>query len=359
MNHEARIDKVRSSLAENEIDGLLVTNLTNVRYLTGFSGTAGTVLVTPDGATFYSDGRYAARAKAVVQGAEIAIYAERLTDLLTDALKGAGIQTLGLEAATVTLAQRDQLDEKLDVELVTTKDIVEKLRRVKDPEEITAIREAVRIADQAFDEVLSLLKVGAQEREIALELEIIMRRAGADNISFDPIVGTGELSAHIHHTPTDRAIEANDLVLLDFGALYDGYCSDITRTVVVGTASDQQKELYQLVLAAQSAGIEAVGPGVTGIDVDASARKVIDDAGKGELFAHGLGHGVGLDIHEAPTLHRISEDTLQPGEVVTVEPGVYEIPSGGVRIEDDVLVTKDGAEVLGKAPKHELIEVQN
>ena len=357
MNHEGRLERARTGLEAASLDGLLVTNLTNVRYLTGFSGSAGQVLVTGTGATFFSDGRYRARAAELVQGAEVAIYDERLTDLLPKALEQGAVARLGVESTTMTLDEKEQLAAKLSVELTPVKGIVEELRRVKEPEEIAAVREAVRISDQAFEEITGKLRVGATEREIALDLELIMRRAGAENVSFEPIVGTGPLSAHIHHSPSDRAIAAGDLVLMDFGAIHEGYCSDLTRTVVMGPAAAQLKEVYDLVLSAQSAGTQAVAPGVSGADADAAARQVIAEAGKEELFGHGLGHGVGLDIHEAPRLHKISEDTLQTGEIVTVEPGVYEIGTGGVRIEDCVLVTQDGAEVLSKAPKHELIEV--
>jgi Xaa-Pro aminopeptidase len=357
MNHEGRIERARAALNGSKIDALLVTNLTNVRYLTGFSGSNGQVLITKSGATFFSDGRYAARAADLVHGAEVAIYDARLTDLLPDSLARASIARLGVESTTVTLDEKDQLAKKISAELVPVKGVVEELRRVKEPEEITAMREAVRLADQAFDEVLSILKVGATEREVALELEIIVRRAGAEDVSFEPIVGSGPLSAHIHHSPSDRAIEAGDLVLMDFGALHEGYHSDLTRTVVMGSATDHQKEHYDLVLRSQSAGTEAVAAGATGVAVDAAARAVIESAGKGSEFGHGLGHGVGLDIHEAPRLHKISEDTLQAGEIVTVEPGVYVVGTGGIRIEDCVLVTQDGAEVLSKAPKHELIEI--
>jgi Xaa-Pro aminopeptidase len=184
-----------------------------------------------------------------------------------------------------------------------------------------------------------------------------MRARGAEAVSFEPIVGSGPLSAHIHHTPSDRALEKGDLVLLDFGCKFEGYCSDMTRTVVLGAASDEQLEMYELVLEAQIAGTGAVAAGARGPDVDAVARAIISEAGKGDEFAHGLGHGVGLDVHEAPRLHRTSNDVLVAGDVVTVEPGVYVAGSGGVRIEDCVLVTDEGRETLTSAPKNELLEV--
>ncbi|HEX2294819.1 MAG TPA: M24 family metallopeptidase, partial [Actinomycetota bacterium] len=243
------------------------------------------------------------------------------------------------------------------LELTPTKNLVEKLRRRKDAEEVSLLREAVRISDEAFEWVLERLGPGRTEREVALDLEVEMRRRGADSVSFEPIVGSGPLSAHIHHTPSDREMQAGDLVLLDFGARWGGYCSDLTRTVALGSAGDHHREVYEIVLAAQAAGIEATRPGAACAGVDAAARAVVDGAGYGETFGHGLGHGVGLDIHEAPRFHKTSEDTLAAGDVMTVEPGIYEGGSGGIRIEDCVLVTDEGCEVLGKAPKDALIEI--
>jgi Xaa-Pro aminopeptidase len=205
--------------------------------------------------------------------------------------------------------------------------------------------------------VLDRLSVGATEREIALEIDVHMRKAGAEGVAFEPIVGSGPLSAHIHHTPSDRAFEKGDFVLLDIGCKWDGYCSDLTRTVVLGAATDEQRAQYELVLAAQALGIEAVAVGAATADVDAAARRLIEQAGHGDAFGHGLGHGVGLDIHEAPRLHKISEETLVESDVVTIEPGVYHPGSGGVRIEDCALVTSDGPRVLGSAPKDRLIEL--
>ena len=358
MNHEKRIARTGEALDGSGIDALLVTNLTNVRYLTGFSGTNGQVLIARSGAWFFSDPRYAARAGALVQGAEVGIYPNRLTELLPERVKAEGVARLGLEAAAVTLTERDQLEEELSgIELVPCKDIIEDHRRTKDPDEIAALRRAVEIGDETFDWLLGRLRPGITERAVALDLEVHMRTTGADAISFDPIVGSGPLSAHIHHTPSDRTLRDGDLVLLDFGSLVDGYCSDLTRTVVLGPATDTQRETYALVLAAQERGIAAARAGARCVDVDAAARAVIGDAGHAQHFGHGLGHGVGLDIHEAPRLHRTSEEQLRSGDVVTVEPGVYVLDSGGIRIEDCVLVTEDEADVLTKAPKNDLLEV--
>lgn len=356
MNRTDRISKTAAALASAGVDALLVTNLTNVRYLTGFSGTNGQLLVGSKGATFFTDPRYAARAGDLVEGADVVVYPARITDVLDEHLSAWSVGSLGIESS-MTLSEHDDLKARLGRDLVTTKGIVEELRRTKDEAEVAAIREAIRIGDEAFAWVLDRLVPGVKERDIALDLEVRMRQSGADGIAFPPIVGSGPLSAHIHHSASDRAFEKGDLVLLDFGCTFDGYCSDLTRTVVLGPASDDQLELYALVLEAHNAGLAAAGPGKAGADVDRSARDVIEKAGHGERFGHGLGHGVGLDVHEAPRLHRISEDTLAPGDVVTVEPGVYIPDRGGVRIEDCVLVTSAGAEDLGSAPKDRLIEL--
>lgn len=358
MNHARRIERVRLSLESHRIDGLLVTDLTNVAYLTGFTGSNGQVLVTREGAHFFSDGRYAARAATMVQEADVAIYDNKLTDLLPDALQAASIKRLGIESTTMTVAERSDLSGSLEaVELVPVARVVEDGRRTKEPEEVERIREAIRITDEVFSVLAQRLAPGATEREVAFEIEIELRKRGAEAISFEPIVGSGPLSAHIHHTPSDRPLEKGDLVLMDFGCKFEGYCSDMTRTVVLGSASDEQRELYELVLRAQLAGEDAIASGVGGVDADRAARDVIEAAGRGESFGHGLGHGVGLDIHEDPRLRRFSTDVLRAGDVVTVEPGSYTIDWGGVRIEDVVLVTEDGCEVITGAPKNDLLEL--
>lgn len=356
MSTTDRIAAVTGALESLEVDALLVTNLTNVRYLTGFSGSNGQVLITASGATFFTDPRYEARAGDLVSGADIVLYPNKLLEALPGRLPGIG--TLGIEADTMSVAERDELEAGLEgVTVSSQRGVVEELRRVKDESEIAAIRRAVEIADEAYATMLERLAPGMEERRVALEIEVLMRERGADAVSFDPIIGSGPLSAHIHHTASDRVFEKGDLVLLDFGARVDGYCSDITRTVVLGPATDEQREVYGIVLEAQRAGIDAVSTGAGGRDVDAAARAVIEAAGHGDRFAHGLGHGVGLDIHESPRLSKVSTDSLRAGDVVTVEPGIYLPGDGGVRIEDDVHVTEEGPVVLNRAPKEELLEL--
>jgi Xaa-Pro aminopeptidase len=358
MDHETRLVRLQSILADTGLEALFITDLTNVRYLTGFSGTNGQVLITGDSATFLSDGRYRARAASLVKGAGIVIYPDGLGDALPSLLQDKGLKKLGLEGANVTLSTRDSIAKIAgDVELVQTTGVVEQLRRVKDDAEVAEIERAVAVADEAFSWILDRLTPGRTETEIALDLEVQMRQSGADDVSFEPIVASGPLSAHIHHTASSRTLEKGDFVLMDFGARVNGYCSDMTRTVVLGGASEEQIAYYEVVKEAQAAGIAALAAGARCADVDAAARKVFLDAGHTEVFEHGLGHGVGLDIHEAPRFARTSEDTLVAGDVVTVEPGVYVNGLGGVRIEDDVVVTEDGCRVLGGSPKDRLIEL--
>jgi Xaa-Pro aminopeptidase len=355
MDYESRIAKVAEALPEHKVDALLVTSLTNVRYLTGFSGTNGQVLVSVGRATFFTDPRYRAQAGDIVSGADIVIYSDKLTDVLAEHFSG---RVLGVEGQNMTLAQHASFEEALDdVTIEATRNVVEDLRRTKEPAEIELIRQAVAVGDETFSWLLERLTPGATEKEIALDLEMRLRTTGADGVSFDPIVGSGPLSAHIHHTPSDRSLERGDLVLLDFGCVVDGYCSDLTRTVVLGAATEDQRRIYSTVLEAQARGIEAVAVDASGPEVDAAARAVIDAAGHADDFGHGLGHGVGLDVHEAPRLHRASDHSLVASDVVTIEPGIYVSGMGGIRIEDCVLVGDEGAEVLGRAPKDRLIEV--
>ena len=356
MDYGGRVQRVWSDVDALVLEGLLVTDLTNVRYLTGFSGTNGQVLVHSDGALFFSDPRYAARAKAIVHSAEIEIYLDEITDVLAAHLSRLGITRLGVEAAAMTLAERDRIENSLStVELVPTEGVVEDRRRVKDADEVALIRQAVAIADDAFAWALDRLGVGSSEREIALDLEVRMRLSGADEISFPPIVGSGPLSAHVHHTAGRRTLEKGDLVLMDLGARVDGYCSDLTRTVALGGVSEDEERLYATVLEAQKIAIEEIRNGTEAAFADRVARRAIEEAGYGDHFSHGLGHGVGLDIHEAPRLRKTSAETLRTSDVATVEPGIYLPNRFGIRIEDCVLVRDDGCEVLGTAPKDDLI----
>ncbi|CAN5699729.1 aminopeptidase PapA [soil metagenome] len=351
MNYEGRVARLQEELDPLDAQALLVTNLTNVRYLTGFAGSNGQVLVTHHGARFMTDGRYRARAKDLVKSAEVSVYSNRLTDVLEPMLKESGITRLAVEGKTMTLAERDDLALRLQgVDLVSARGPIEDQRRIKEPAEVEALRAAIAVGDNAYAHILDRLRPGASERDIALELEVFMRTNGADEISFEPIVGSGPLSAHIHHTPSERRLEKGDLVLLDFGARVDGYCGDLTRTVVLGSPSEEQQRQYMAVLKANASALAAMKPDAECRAIDAVARSTVKEAGFDD-FGHGLGHGLGLEVHESPRFNRISEDVLAPGMVMTNEPGLYLEDTGGVRIEDCVLITETGAEVLTQAPK--------
>jgi Xaa-Pro aminopeptidase len=356
MDVAARISRVRERLPDAEVDALVVTHLPNVRYLTGFTGSAAMLLVTGERALLTTDGRY--RTQAAEQLAAAGVDAEVEVGATTDAQRAALASALptgarvGLEAHAVTWASQRGLAEALAAhELVPTDGVVEALRRVKEPAEVARIRAACAIADDALASLLPTLVDRPSEREFALELELSMRRRGASGNSFDPIVAAGPNGALPHARPTDRPIDAGELVVIDFGCIVDGYCSDMTRTVSVGDPGADARRLWDLVCESQRAGRAAVRAGVACSEVDRACRDVIVDAGLGDAFVHGTGHGVGLEIHEAPRVAASARDTLEPALVVTVEPGVYLPGVGGVRIEDTLVVTADGSEPLTEFPK--------
>jgi Xaa-Pro aminopeptidase len=360
MDVAGRIPRLRAALPDAGCEALLVTSLVNIRYLSGFTGSAGLLLVTPDDALLVTDGRYGEQAPAEVAAAGAAVdvavrpSAGEQRRVLAEAVTRAGIGRLGLEAAWVSWAdQRDYASEVFEgVELVPTTGVVEGLRRTKDAGEIARIEAACRIADEAFAAVLPMLRERPAERDVALALEVEMRRRGAAGPSFDTIVAAGRNAALPHHRAADAVVEAGVPVVVDFGAVVDGYCSDMTRTVCVGEPSSAVvARMREVVAEAQAAGVAAVRAGVAVAEVDAACRAVIEAAGWGDAFVHGTGHGVGLAIHEDPRVGRTADATLAPGDVVTVEPGVYLPDHGGVRIEDTVVVTTDGCRRLTNAPK--------
>jgi Xaa-Pro aminopeptidase len=342
----------------DDLDALLVTHLPNIRYLTGFTGSAATVLVRPDAITFVTDGRYGEQAAdqlgAAGVDATIHIGATSVAQRahLQDAAAGAA--RLGLEAEHVNWSQQRAYAATwfADAELVPTEGLIEQLREVKDDGEVARIEAAATIADDALASIRHRLGEQVTERAFAFELETAMRGLGADGPSFETIVGSGPNGAKPHARPSARRIETGDLVVLDFGALVDGYHSDISRTICVGDPSATQLRMLEVVTESQAAGVASVTAGVAAAEVDRTCREVIAEAGWGDAFLHGTGHGVGLDIHEAPRVGSTSDATLAPGHVVTVEPGVYLPEHGGVRVEDTLLVTKKGARALTRSPKH-------
>lgn len=344
MDWTRRVETLRGTLEPGE--GFLVTSRENVRYLSGFTGTAGVVLITAGRALFLTDFRYLTQSQEEVSCMERKIYVKPLEGLC-EAVKDCGVSRLKFEAGSLHYAGYEELRDALKgVELSPTKDVVEDLRHVKDEEEVAAIRRAVEIAARAWEETLVGPLEGARERDLAIDLELRLKRAGSEKSPFDFIVASGERGALPHGIASERRVRGGELVTFDFGACAEGYFSDLTRTVAVGPASGGLREIYGVVLEANRAGIAAVRPGARAQEVDAAARAVIEKAGYGERFGHGTGHGVGLEIHERLRIARGQERELARGMVFTVEPGVYVPGVGGVRIEDMVLVTGNGAEVL-------------
>ena len=347
-----RADQVTAVLEERELDALIVNDLTNVRWVAGFTGTNALVVVGRDVRLFVTDFRYVEQAQAQVPDPFERVRGKQ--DLVGDAV-GRLRGRVGFDDAHTTVRQLRRLEELVPegVEFVPAGGIVEDLRSVKDAAEVEAIRAATQLADEVFAEIAERGLAGRTEHDVAVDAEIAMRRRGASGPSFPPIVAGGPHGALPHAEPRAVAIERDTLVVVDMGCILDGYCSDCTRTYATGDGlSDEMREVYELVLRAQLTSLDAVRAGTGGKSVDAVARDVIGDAGRGDQFGHGLGHGVGLEIHEGPRLGQSAEDTpLRAGQVVTVEPGVY-VPGGfGVRIEDLVVVTEDRPEILTSIPK--------
>lgn len=365
MDHPGRLRRLRTAMSEpsacdgSPLDALLVTGLTNIRYLTGFSGSAGMLFVLPEEAVLVTDGRYATQAAEQLSaaGVEARVIVAGAAGQREESQKlaaSASIRSLGLEADHVSWARQRGFasDWFPQVELIPTTGLVEGLRKVKDPGEVARIAEACRIADEALSRLRHLLAENPTEEEFGRNLDFEMRRLGATAPSFDTIVAAGPNAAKPHHRPGPARIERGQPIVLDFGALVDGYCSDMTRTVWVGGIDNPElARAVEVVFASQAAGVAAVTPGVKASEVDRACREVIAEAGWADAFMHGTGHGVGLDIHEAPTVAATSADTLEVGHVVTVEPGIYLPGLGGVRIEDTVVVTEDGCTPLTTAPK--------
>lgn len=363
MTHSQRRANLRDRLGRDNddagLDAMLVTDLINVRYLSGFSGSNGALLVFADDdarTVLATDGRY--RTQAARQAPDVRVVIERACGPhLAGLAAAAGVRRLGFESHVVTVDGYDALFRASDgAELVRASGTVEALREVKDAGEIALLRLACEAADAALNDLVARggLRPGRTERQVSRELESLMLDHGADGISFETIVATGANSAVPHHRPTDAVLATGDFVKIDFGALVGGYHSDMTRTFVLGRPADWQLDIYELVASAQREGREALAPGVACKEVDAAARQVIADAGYGDSFSHGLGHGVGLQIHEAPAIGATSVGTLLAGSAVTVEPGVYLPDRGGVRIEDTLIVGSDPArapELLTRFPK--------
>ncbi|MBA2459597.1 MAG: M24 family metallopeptidase [Gemmatimonadales bacterium] len=349
---------LRAALADEGVDALLVTHLPNIRYLTGFTGSAALLLVGADRTVLITDFRYATQAPAEAEGAaEVEIDQKSVWERLGRVLGSWPGGSLGIEAHALTVRDAERVGELTRHRVVPTGDLVERLRVVKSPEEVAAIRAAATLAQEALAEVLPTVRVGQSEREIGAALEGALRRRGSEWHPFPTIVASGIRSALPHARTSERTVGVGEWLLLDFGAQVDGYCADLTRTVVVGARADErQRAVHDLVRTAQGRALEHLRPGMTGREGDALARDVIAARGFGDAFGHSLGHGLGLEVHEAPRLAPTADAVLPAHAVVTVEPGVYLPGWGGVRLEDDVLLEPEGPERLSDG-RTELVEL--
>jgi len=357
MNFPARQKKLRERLAASGLDALLVSHLPNIGYLCGFTGSAGLLFVEEAGSTFFTDVRYDTQGREEVKGAKVIIARKALLKALGEWIgarrKRAKGWTIGIEAEHLTVAERKRLADSLPVgmRLRNAPALVEQARMVKEDDELTLIRAAVQLGATLFDRALEVLRPGVKECELAAEMEYGARRAGAEEMSFPTIIASGTRSALPHGRATKQAIAPGGFVVCDFGVILRGYCSDQTRTVWVGAAPEEARHAYESVREAQEAAIAAVRPGISAGEVDAAARKVLRRAGLGRYFTHSTGHGVGLEIHEAPRVAAGQKEVLKPGMVITIEPGVYFPGKWGVRIEDMVAVREGGCEVLTPTSK--------
>lgn len=355
---QTRIAELRKALVANKLDGLLITGSTNRRYMSGFTGSAGSLFISGNEALLLTDFRYIQQANEEAPDYDIVRY-DDVYATLGQMLSTRSGQRIGFEADKVRVSQMESMEKAVSrngsraVEWVGTRDVVEQIRGIKTAVELDLLQKAIDIADDCFEHIVGYMKPGVTEREVAWQMEIFMREQGASALSFPSIVASGVNGALPHARPSDKPLAPGEFVTLDFGCVWEGYNSDMTRTVFVGEPTERDLAVYDLVLTAQKAGVAAVKPGVVAKDVDKVARDIIADAGYGDNFGHGLGHGIGMDVHEEfPRLSPRGEVVLKPGMVASVEPGVYVPDWGGIRIEDLVVVTEDGVRVLTKSPKH-------
>ena len=347
-----RLAKLREALAAEGLDAILITQPENRRYLSGFTGSAGVLLISQDQAILATDFRYYEQVERQAPDFRLAKIKDKFEPLLPELVHELGAKRVGFESAHLTVDQHQEWQKVAeDFELVPTKELVERIRAVKDEDELDKLRRAIALTDEAFAHIVSFIEPGMTEKEVAWELEVFMRTHGAEKLAFDLIVGSGPNGAMPHATVSERVIRAGEPIVMDMGAVVDGYNSDLTRTICVGQPAERFREIYNIVLEAQQTAERDIQPGMTGKEADDIARQVIEGAGYKDNYGHGLGHGVGLAVHEKPTLSKVSEDVLTPGMVFTIEPGIYLPDWGGVRIEDMVVMREDGVEVLTQASK--------
>ena len=352
FNFTARLERLLKKISDEQLDAILICKPENVFYVSGFNGDSTFLFISKNFRKLITDGRYTEQAESQAKNFEIIKHTEGLFQKVTDEIKNSAVKKIGFEGNFFTFNAYADLKEKIpDVELKSVE--INSLRQIKDAAEIFCIRRACEIADKSFAEILKFIKAGVREFEVAAKLEYIMRKFGSERAAFDTIVASGVRSSLPHGRATDKIIQQGDFVTLDFGAVVNGYHSDMTRTVCVGKASTRQREIYNAVLDAQIYGLEIIQAGIGGKAIDEKVRERLKNLGFGEYFVHGLGHSLGLEIHEEPRLSpRSNCESLEVNMLVTDEPGVYIPDFGGVRIEDTVLVTTNGAEPLTKSPKN-------
>ncbi len=353
MDYKRRLDQMRAKLADEEIDIMLITTLSNIRYACGFSGSNALLLITPDEHYFYTDFRYKTQIEEEVKGVRKTVYEkDHLEELCKNAVfKNA--KRVGFENNLVYGTYQKLAKKFEDIEFVPVKKFVQGISVVKDEEEIANIRKAVEISEQALEEVVALVRPGIKEVELAAELEYRMKKSGGERPSFDPIIISGPRSALVHGKAGNFPLVERGFFTIDFGTVYNGYCSDITRTFMLGEPDEKHKELYEVVHTAHAMAMEAARAGMSTVKLDAVARDYITEQGYGEYFGHSLGHGLGLVVHDSPRVskNKDSDTELKPGMVITIEPGIYLPDFGGVRIEDDVVITEEGSESISAYPR--------
>jgi Xaa-Pro aminopeptidase len=347
-----RLAKLRNALAEGGLDAILVNQPENRRYLSGFTGSAGWLVITASRAILVTDFRYYEQVGREAPEFELARIEARFVDLLPSLLSDLGVKRLGFESQHVTVDELSTWHQAVEgVEWQALKGTVEAIRAVKDEDEVDALQRSARLTDAAFDHLLGVIRPGMTELQAAWQIESFMRVHGASKVAFDLIVGSGPNGALPHALAGDRVIQEGDPIVIDIGCVLDGYCSDMTRTICLGRPTDKYLHVWDIVLKAQAAAEAGIRAGITGVEADALARTVIEDAGYGPYFGHGLGHGVGLAVHEDPRASKLSPDTLRASMALTVEPGIYLPGEFGVRIEDLVIIREEGVDILSRTPK--------
>lgn len=349
--YTVRLNNLRNKLEENNLSAILLTSDANRNYITGFTGDESYALITKEKAIFITDSRYIQQAKIEAKLFEIHDYKGNLVKFISDLIQDLKINNLAFEEENICFSQYSKFKDGFSCELIPQNGLVETLRIVKDQHEIECISKAAAIADSAFNHMIKFIEIGMKESDVALELEFTMKKLGASDLSFTSIVASGVRSSLPHGTATEKVLNEGEFLTLDFGCVYKGYCSDMTRTIILGEPDEKMIEVYNTVKGAQEKALEQIAPGKVCSEIDKIARDYIEAKGYGEYFGHGLGHGVGCEIHEAPRVSPKSDVVLKEGMIITDEPGIYIPDFGGVRIEDLVLVTEDGYKTLSKSPK--------